>query len=279
MPNWGTRWNEMSEDTFESTLLTRIWQHGQAKSVELERCFLTEMTAARLSPQRQRKLIARYAEKDFYIQAKTLLARMLVSNQRWEVIEEEIEREIQRVARKYARHPLARDKPGTYLFHDVASLGDVVREDGIVECIKRSSERYQILRCMHQIRHAKLPRQALLDFLDSWTEASGSEDPPVLLGTAKQNVPAPTAPPPPQVPVAVKINSAAQTKKKRGRKSKFPPERIAAAQVAKDAGQNNEQIAQTLYQTKTPTDKQRRSVSTVLKYWAEKKSTPPPSKN
>ena len=62
--------------------------------------------------------------------------------------------------------------------------------------------------------------------------------------------------------------------RKRGRRSKFTEEQLRQALAAKKAVKNNSQIATILYRVNTPTDGQKRCVSTILKHHSAKLDSP-----
>jgi hypothetical protein len=52
----------------------------------------------------------------------------------------------------------------------------------------------------------------------------------------------------------------------RGRRSRFTADQLHKAQMMKEQGKSNNDIAKILYQTSQPTPEQRRSIPTILKY-------------
>lgn len=203
--------------------------------MELEGRFLAEMTAARLNPQRDRlETVARYAERNFYVRAKALLAILLVSNWRWPAIEGRLEQEIESVAALHAGHPLARD----------ISLGDTTVEACIAQCIRRSSEWHQVLRHIHQIRNANLSRQKLLHFLGSWAAgASTSGESPAARDNTGPNAPDVTASP------ASQVSAVPAVRQGRGRPPKFSNAQFEEVQRRTDAGESH-RVASTVFNGK-----------------------------
>lgn len=220
-------------------IITRIKQCAEAKSTELEGCFLKEMSAARLSPDRERlEIITRYAERDFYVRAKALLAVLLASNWRWQPIEERMEAEIESVAALHAGHPLARD----------IAFCDMALDEWIAHRIRRSGEWHQILRHIHQIRKSNVSGQALLFFVSQWAaEPSSIKHPP-------SNAP----------PTSESRPAGPNDLKRKGRPSKYSDAQYEEALQRQAGGETHREIASSVFGIKNPTAKDIRRVSANL---------------
>jgi hypothetical protein len=221
----------MSNDT-PALLMARIKQVAQTQSVELEGGFLKDMTEARLSPQPERlELIGRYAENNFYVRAKAMLAISLVSNWRWPSIEKRVEQEIENTAVLHAGHPLAR-----------AIDYDAALDEWISQRIRRSGEWHKILRHLHQIRAANLSPQQRLHFVESWAAGESSNT---------DSLEAPTSAPP-----SIRASAAKPTRPGRGRPPKYSDAQFEEVLRRKGAGESY-RVASTVFNGKanpTPED-------------------------